>query len=153
MVMMISEPPWKHWDLFALFLSYLTVFAGLSVKFSYEHWCWPQDVLNFQMQSKTNCICISSGPEPEPELYTRTTRSPGTQNRNGNMSPNPVNTSSSLGNVSIEEKEPMTWHLRGTVTRCQWYMRPFVQMIWSSLANELRTLRQWGLENNNKKDG
>ena len=141
MVMMISEPPWKHF-------SYLRVIAGLRVKCSYERWCWPQDVLNFQMQSKTNCVCIPSGPEPEPKLYTRTIRSPGTKNRNGNMSPNPVNTSSSPGNVSIEEKEPMTWQLRGTLTRCQWYMRPFVQMIWSSLANELRTLRQWGLENN-----
>ena len=53
-------------------------------------------------------VCISPGPEPEPTLYTHITRRPETQNRNGNMSPNPVNTSSSPGNVSIEEKEPMT---------------------------------------------
>ena len=89
-------------------LHYVTVFAELRVKCSYEHRYWPHDVLNFQMQSKTNCICISSGPEPEPELYTRTTRSPGIQNPNRNISPNHVNTSSSPGNVSIEGKKPMT---------------------------------------------
>ena len=127
-----------------VFLNYLTVIAEFRVKCSYEDWYWPHDVLNSNRQSKTNCICISSGPEPEPRLYTRTTRSPGTQNPNGNISPNPVNTSSSPGNVSIEEREPMTWYLRGTFTRCQWYMymRPFVHMIWSNLAGELTTLRQ-----------
>ena len=101
-----------------VFLHYLTVIAELRVKCSYEHWYWPHDVLNSNRQSKTNCVCISSGPEPEPRLYTRTTRSPGTQNPNRNISPNPVNTSSSPGNVSIEEKEPtrlLVWHDISTV--------------------------------------
>ena len=130
-----------------VFLHYLTVFAELRVKCSYEHWCWPHDVLKFQRQSKTNCICISSGPEPEPRLYIRTTRSPGIQNRNRNISPNHVNTSSSPGNVSIEGKKPMTWHLCGTFTRCQWYTRSVAHVIWSGLV----TLMQWGLKNNNNK--
>ena len=90
-----------------VFLHYLTVIAGLRVKCSYEHWYWPHAILNFQRQSKTNCIYISSGPEPEPKLYTHTTRSPGNPNQN---STNDVNTSSSPGNVSIGEKAMSVIH-------------------------------------------
>ena len=115
-------------------LNYLTVIAGLRVKCSYEHGYWSHDILNFQRQSKTNCICISSGPEPEPTLYTRTTTSPGNPNRN---SPNDVNTSSSPGNVSIGEKAMSV------------ILPPFVHMIWNSLEGELTTPRQWALKNSN----